>query len=120
MWGELRAAGHPDAADRLARRYAMLLDERRTDTARDAQFYRGRVLVRAGRASESREIFAGLATRDTGYHRLIDLDELGIAEATLGHRDEALNVERELSSLRPRYDRGYADPPPSGDRRQSG
>jgi hypothetical protein len=32
--------------------------------------------------------------------------ELGIAEATLGHRDAALNVEHELASLRPRYDRG--------------
>ncbi|HTA75060.1 MAG TPA: serine/threonine-protein kinase, partial [Gemmatimonadaceae bacterium] len=106
MWGELRAAGHPDAADRLMQRYATLLDDRRDDTARDAQFYRGRVLRRTGRASESREIFAALATRDTGYERLKDLNELGIAEATLGHRDAALNVEHELSSLRPRYDHG--------------
>jgi len=70
------------------------------------QFYRGRVLIRVGRAGESSAIFTTLATRDTGYARLKDLNELGIAEATLGHRDVALNVEHELSSLRPRYDRG--------------
>jgi TolB-like protein len=106
MWGELRAAGHADAADRLMQRYASVLDDRRADTARDVQFFRGRVLIRVGRAGESREIFTALAARDTGYDHLKDLNELGIAEATLGHRDAALNVEHELSSLRPRYDRG--------------
>ena len=106
LWGDLRAAGHRDAAERLIMRYAGLLEPVRGDTAREARFTRGNVLWRAGRLAESRAIFTELAVRDTGFRRLRDFAQLGIIAAKLGDRDAALRAEQALAGTSPRYQRG--------------
>ncbi len=106
VWGELRASGQSDAAERLITRYAGLLDAVGTDTVDQAPLIRGRVLSRAGRAAEARAIFAALATRDTGVSRMIDLAQLGIASARLGDRNSALRSERGIAAADPHYGGG--------------
>src|SRR5207245_3243331 len=44
VWGDLRATGRRDAADRLMSRHARLLAAYREDTAREMRFTRGQVL----------------------------------------------------------------------------
>ena len=106
LWGDLRASGRREAADRLVARYARLLDAYRGDTARETRFTRGKILWRAGRAAEARDIFAALAARDTGDNRLRDLAQLGLTEVALGDRDAAQRAEQELAAAKRRYDRG--------------
>jgi predicted Zn-dependent protease len=106
MWGELRASGHRDAADRLIAHYADLLEGANADTARSGRFIRGGVLWRAGRLAQARQIFAALVARDTGEDRLADVAQLGIIEAKLGDRAGVSEVERTLANANPRYNRG--------------
>ena len=106
VWGELRASGHDDAADRLMMRYAGLLDAARADTGRTALFTRACVLQRAGRVLEARAVFVALAARDSGFDRLRDLAQVGIASAKLGDRDGAARAELALAASSPRYQRG--------------
>jgi tetratricopeptide (TPR) repeat protein len=106
VWGDLRATGRRDAADQLMRRYAVLLDAARNDTARASRYTRGGVLWRAGRFAEAREIFAALAARDTGVSRLRDLAQLGIACAKLGDRAGAVQAGQGIAAANPRYGHG--------------
>jgi len=106
MWGELRAAGHVDASDRLIHHYADLLDADRADTSAHSRYVRSCVLWRAGRMTEARALLLPLAATDTGQQHLMDLAQLGMIQAKLGDRAGALKIEGELASATPRYERG--------------
>jgi TolB-like protein len=106
VWGELRAAGHADASDRLIHHYADLLDAKRADTSSYSRYVRSCVLWRAGRMAEARELLLALVASDTGQQHLLDLAQLGIIQAKRGDRVGALKIEGELANATPRYERG--------------
>jgi hypothetical protein len=106
MWGELRAGGHREEADRLLRRYAGLCGAVATDSSREARFVCAQVFWRAGRIGEGHAIFAALAARDTGVARLRDLAGVGVTSARLGDREGALQAERRIAAAALHYGRG--------------
>jgi len=106
VWAELRASGRGGAADSLMSRYASLLEAVKGDSGRHAQFVRGSVLLRAGRLTEARGIFASLESSDTGFARLQDLAQVGIVSAQLGDRAAAAAAQRTLALYSPKYQRG--------------